>query len=73
MRQITIDRFEKNGHIVVMKEIELGYPIVAERRHIVFSKAPGKKIREYAYTDVDSRRLATDQFEFIKSLIALNH
>jgi hypothetical protein len=72
MRQITIDRFEKSGHVVVIKEIEIGYPVVESRRHIVFSKAPGSKLKEFAYTGPDSKRLARDQFEWVKSLIELN-
>jgi hypothetical protein len=72
MRQNTVERFEKAGHIVVLKEIEIGYPIVESRRHIVFSKVPGAKVREFAYTSLDSERLARGQFEFIKSLIELN-
>jgi hypothetical protein len=76
MRQTTIARHAQNGFTVALKEIEIldmSGLFVAERRHIVFSKVPGKPIKEYPYLGIDSARLARDQFEFIKSLIELNH
>lgn len=75
MAQTAIATFAKSGHWVRVSEIEilsLFGTMVEERRYIVFSKAPGKELRQFNYSGVDAKRRALEQFEFAKSTIELN-
>ena len=75
MAQVTLAMFSKAGHWTKVSEIEilsLFGTMVDERRYVVFSKAPGKELRQFNYSGVDAKRHAMEQFEFIKSTIDLN-
>lgn len=74
--QTAIAKFCKAGHWVQCSEVEVLSPsglFVEERRYIVFSKAPGKPLRDFLYEGVDAKRCALDQFEWAKSVIGINH
>jgi hypothetical protein len=72
-RQHEIATFTCNGHGVRVSQVEIGFPIVEERRYVVFWKEPGKPIRQWLYTGADAEGRAMGQFECSKAIIECNH
>lgn len=74
--QTAVAKFSKSGHWVQVSEVEIlstSGMLIDERRYVVFSRAPGKEIRQFNYEGIDAKRRAMDQYDFTKSLIDLNH